>query len=44
MVYPSTVMVVAIGVIVLLLVKVIPVFEKMFADFGGELPGRPRWS
>jgi type IV pilus assembly protein PilC len=38
MVYPITVMTVAIGVIVLLLVKVIPVFEKMFADFGGALP------
>jgi type IV pilus assembly protein PilC len=39
MVYPTTVMVVAIGVVVLLLVQVIPTFEKMFADFGGELPG-----
>jgi type IV pilus assembly protein PilC len=39
MVYPITVLVVAIGVVVLLLVKVIPVFEKMFADFGGALPG-----
>jgi type IV pilus assembly protein PilC len=39
MVYPATVMVVAIGVLTLLLVKVIPVFEKMFSDFGGELPG-----
>jgi type IV pilus assembly protein PilC len=39
MVYPVTVLVVAIGVLVLLLVKVIPVFEKMFADFGGTLPG-----
>jgi type IV pilus assembly protein PilC len=39
MVYPVTVLVVAIGVVVLLLVKVIPTFEKMFADFGGELPG-----
>jgi type IV pilus assembly protein PilC len=39
MVYPATVMVVAIGVLVLLLVKVIPVFEKMFHDFGGTLPG-----
>jgi type IV pilus assembly protein PilC len=39
MVYPTTVMVVAIAVVVLLLVKVIPTFEKMFADFGGELPG-----
>ncbi|RIL05839.1 MAG: pilus assembly protein PilC [Proteobacteria bacterium] len=39
MMYPITVLVVAIGVLVMLLVKVIPVFEKMFADFGGELPG-----
>jgi type IV pilus assembly protein PilC len=38
MVYPSTVLVVAIGVIVLMLTKVIPTFEKMFQDFGGELP------
>jgi len=39
MVYPSTVSTVAVAVIVLLLVKVIPVFQKMFEDFGGELPG-----
>ena len=39
MVYPITVMTVAMAVIALLLVKVIPVFEKMFADFGSELPG-----
>ena len=39
MIYPSTILVVAIGVILLLLVKVIPVFEKMFDDFGGTLPG-----
>jgi type IV pilus assembly protein PilC len=38
MVYPATILVVAIGVVVLLLVKVIPVFEKMFQDFGGQLP------
>jgi type IV pilus assembly protein PilC len=38
MVYPTTVLVVAIGVVVLMLVKVIPTFEKMFEDFGGELP------
>jgi len=38
MVYPTTVMVIALGVITVLLVKVIPVFEKMFVDFGGELP------
>ena len=39
MVYPTTVLVVAIGVVVLMLVKVIPVFAKMFEDFGGDLPG-----
>jgi len=38
MVYPVTILVVAIGVLSLLLVKVIPVFEKMFKDFGGTLP------
>ena len=39
MVYPTTVLVVAIGVVVLMLVKIIPTFERMFSDFGGELPG-----
>jgi type IV pilus assembly protein PilC len=39
MVYPITVSTIAVGVVVLLLVKVIPVFEKMFSDFGGTLPG-----
>ena len=39
MTYPVAVLVIAVGVISVLLVKVIPVFEKMFADFGGALPG-----
>jgi type IV pilus assembly protein PilC len=39
MVYPATVSVIAVACIVLLLVKVIPVFEEMFSDFGGTLPG-----
>lgn len=39
MVYPVTILCVAVGVVILLLVKVIPVFEKMFSDFGGALPG-----
>jgi type IV pilus assembly protein PilC len=39
MVYPTVVLVVAAAVVVLMLVKVIPTFEKMFTDFGGELPG-----
>lgn len=36
--YPLTVVVIAVGVMIILMVKVIPVFEKMFADFGGQLP------
>jgi type IV pilus assembly protein PilC len=39
MVYPITVLVVAIGVIIMMLIKIIPTFEKMFEDFGGQLPG-----
>jgi len=38
MVYPATVSAIAVACIVLLLVKVIPVFQKMFEDFGGTLP------
>ncbi len=38
MVYPATILVVSIAVITLLLVKVIPVFKKMFEDMGGTLP------
>ncbi len=36
--YPTAVMTVAIGAVAVLLLFVIPVFEKMFADFGGTLP------
>lgn len=39
MVYPSTIMVIAFVVIIIMLVFVIPVFSSMFSDFGGELPG-----
>src|SRR3954464_2337140 len=39
MVYPSIVLVVAIGVTTVLLLFVTPTFEKMFKDFGGALPG-----
>jgi type IV pilus assembly protein PilC len=38
MVYPAVVLTVAVGVVILLLTKVIPTFEKMFVDFGGTLP------
>ncbi len=38
MMYPAIVMVVAAGVISILLLKVVPSFEDMFADFGSALP------
>lgn len=37
--YPAVVILVAIGVTALLLLKVTPVFAKMFSDFGQSLPG-----
>lgn len=39
MVYPTTILVIAFVVIVVMLVFVIPVFAEMFSGFGGELPG-----
>ena len=38
MTYPAAVTVIATLVVVVMLTKVIPVFEKMFKDFGGTLP------
>ncbi|MCF8105324.1 MAG: type II secretion system F family protein [Desulfohalobiaceae bacterium] len=38
MIYPAVVSFVAVAVITIILVFVIPTFEKMFADFGGALP------
>jgi len=38
MIYPSVVLVVAVGVTVVLLLFVTPTFEKMFKDFGGTMP------
>jgi type IV pilus assembly protein PilC len=39
MTYPAAVLCISIGVVALLLIKVIPVFKKMFEGMGGELPG-----
>ncbi|HEY5974974.1 MAG TPA: type II secretion system F family protein [Geobacteraceae bacterium] len=39
MVYPTTIIAIAVVVVGVILVFVIPTFAKMFADFGGELPG-----
>ncbi len=40
--YPSTIVAVAFIVIIVLLVYVIPIFAKMFTDFGGTLPAPTR--
>lgn len=42
LVYPSTIVAVAVVVIVVLLIWVIPIFSKMFTDFGGVLPAPTR--
>jgi type IV pilus assembly protein PilC len=43
MVYPISILVVAVGVVVLLLTKVIPIFENMFKEMrAGSLPGPTR--
>ena len=39
LVYPATVMAIAFIVTLVLLIFVVPVFKKMFEDFGGALPG-----
>jgi type IV pilus assembly protein PilC len=39
MVYPTTIIAIAVIVVGVILVFVIPTFAKMFADFGGDLPG-----
>ncbi len=39
MVYPCVVMAIALIVVAALLLFVIPIFQKMFADMGGTLPG-----
>ena len=39
MTYPVVTMIIAVIVVAVILVFVIPVFQQMFADFGGALPG-----
>ena len=43
MVYPLTIMSIAVVVVGVILIFVIPTFAKMFADFGGELPAPTRF-
>jgi type IV pilus assembly protein PilC len=39
MTYPAVTMIIAVIVVAVILVFVIPVFQQMFSDFGGALPG-----
>ncbi len=39
MVYPASILSIAVIVVIILLTYVIPTFQKMFESFGGELPG-----
>src|ERR1039457_3180384 len=43
MVYPATIMAIAVIVVGVILVFVIPTFAKMFTEFGGELPAPTRF-
>jgi type IV pilus assembly protein PilC len=43
MLYPTIVLFVAIGACAFMLLGVIPVFAKMYSDFGGQLPGPTRF-
>jgi type IV pilus assembly protein PilC len=38
LVYPVTVVVFAVGILVFIMLKIVPSFEKIFADFDAELP------
>ncbi len=42
MTYPIVTLIIAVVVLAVILVFVIPVFQEMFADFGGELPAPTR--
>ena len=42
MIYPTMIMIVTIGAVAILLIFVIPIFAKMYAGMGAELPGLTR--
>lgn len=43
MMYPTSVTIIAIGITVFLLVKVVPVFGEIYSGFGAKLPGPTQW-
>ena len=42
MVYPVVVISVAVGILTFIMIKIVPAFEKIFDDFGAELPADDR--
>ncbi len=43
MMYPTSVTIIALGITVFLLLKVVPVFGEIYAGFGAKLPGPTQW-
>lgn len=43
MMYPTAVTIIAIGITVFLLIKVVPVFGEIYSGFGAKLPGPTQW-
>jgi type IV pilus assembly protein PilC len=43
MMYPTSVTIIAIGITVFLLIKVVPVFGEIYSGFGAKLPGPTQW-
>ena len=43
MTYPTFVVLAAVGILIFIMLKIVPEFEKIFVDFGTELPGMTRF-
>ena len=41
MIYPVVVVLVAVGILTFIMLKIVPVFQKMFEEFGLKLPAMP---
>jgi type IV pilus assembly protein PilC len=41
MIYPVVVVMVAVGILTFIMIKIVPVFQKMFEEFGLNVAGRP---
>lgn len=43
LVYPVTVVIFAVGILVFIMLKIVPAFQKIFADFGTDLPDMTKY-